>query len=92
VVAQLQRQRQLLGALYYVSTGQVPKAASPTVPKSEGYRERLRQSLGSLSLWQGRYEALAQRSTGLIRETLLELSRELPKLFSTLLVLLGSKL
>lgn len=93
ISAQEQQHGQTLGALYFFLTGQAPQI-KPIQPQNrqESFREALRRQMQSEELVAGRYEALAARSTGEVRQVLLQISQEERQHFHLLLGLLKTAL
>ena len=89
IAVQEEQHSRTLGALYYLLTGQLPQTQTVQVSaRQEGFREGLRRSLQSRELTAGRYEALAARTTGEVRQALIQLAQEEAQHFHMLLGLL----
>lgn len=90
ILLQEQQQVRVLSALYYFLTGRRPcLGASAPQRRRESIPDGLRRMMQGEELSAGRFEALAARSTGEVREALTELCRMEQQHFHLLLPLLG---
>lgn len=88
---QAEREEKTLGALYLFLTGQRGTVKSPQTSDAEGResnRDVLRRMMQRAELSAGRYEALANRTSGEVRLALMELAEAERSSFHTLLRLL----